>query len=530
MFRWLSSLLRRKKQSGNDPWQEMDISDRYHSVQTKKISKKVEENLEIMGEIMGNSPDLTIRRFLLQNTVPGALVYISGMVDNRTVEEVLQGLFFKTNHHKGKDLFQTLMKSNLIVGEVVEEDGFEEIFHQINTGKTVFFVEGNLRSLLLDTKGREFRQIKEPDAEITIRGPRVGFVENIRLNTTLIRSRIRTPHLWIEQLKIGHLSQTEVEIVYMKGLADESLINEVRSRLKRIVIDGVLESGYLEEMIEDEPFTIFPLVLRTERPDIACAALLEGRVLILTDGTPHALIVPVELSSLMQAPDDYYEKQPLGTLTRVIRIIGLLLSILLPGFYVAVLNFHQELIPTVLLLRIIAAREGLPFPVIVEILLMESLFELLREAGIRLPAAIGPAISIVGALILGDAAIRAGLVSPAVVIIIALTAIASFSAPVYSLAIAMRVIRFVFTVTGGIFGLFGIQIALLVLVVHLSSLRSFGVPYFSPLGPFKLSDMKDHIIRFFWWGMEERPSGLSHQEPRRQPKGQKPQRSQEEGE
>ena len=232
----------------------------------------------------------------------------------------------------------------------------------------------------------------------------------------------------------------------------------------------------------------------------------------------------------MQAPDDYYEPLPIGSLIRLLRYVSLLISLLLPGFYVAVINFHQELLPTTLLLRITASREGVPFPVIAEVLLLDALFEILREAGVRLPAAIGPAISIVGALILGDAAIRAGMVSPAVVIVIALTAIAGFTAPAFSLGISFRILRFTYTIMGAVFGLFGVQFIILLTVMHLCSLRSFGYPYLNPLAPLIWQDMKDNLVRTWWWGMRERPKLLGQREPQRIPPGQAPYEGKDPGE
>lgn len=242
----------------------------------------------------------------------------------------------------------------------------------------------------------------------------------------------------------------------------------------------------------------------------------------MANGTPFALIVPTELPMFMQAPDEYFEPLPFGIFIRLLRYAALIISLVLPGIYVGVVTFHPELLPTSLFLRIISSREGVPFPVLAEMLILELIFEMLREAGLRLPPAIGPAISIVGALILGDAAIRAGLVSPGVVIVVALTAIAGFTTPAFSLSVAFRLIRFAFTIFGATFGLFGLQFALLLTLVHLCSLRTFGMPYLSPLAPLILSDLKDSFIAFWWWGMRTRPKLIGGREPLRQPSGQKP--------
>lgn len=525
-MKFLKRLFRKKKKKDfiDD---NQNISERYNQAQQIKLSSKLEESIKLLEQVAGNSYDISIRNFMAGKQVPAAIIYLDGMIDGRTLQEILRFLMTESpmmeDSANRKQIFKEAPDHLVIVDEIREVDNLADLFSGISSGDTALLFDGTPKALICDTKGWEKRSVVEPDAELTIRGPREGFVENLRTNTSLIRRRIRVPHLWIENTVIGHLTQTDVAFAYIKGLATEDLVNEVRTRLQRIEIDGILESGYIEDFIADTPYTIFPLAYRTERPDKVCAALLEGRVVIITNGTPHVLIVPTEISMLMQAPDDYYESPPIGTFIRLLRYFALLLSLLLPAFYVSVINFHQELLPTDLLLRVTAAREGVPFPVIVEMLIMEVLFEVLREAGIRLPAAIGPAISIVGALILGDAAIRAGLVSPAVVIIVALTAIAGFTTPIFSLGISFRMLRFGFTLLGAIFGLFGVQFFLLLTVVHLASLRSFGVPYLKPFAPFVLSDMKDNIIRIWWWGMRTRPMFSGGREPVRQASQQMPQ-------
>ncbi|MFW6006543.1 MAG: spore germination protein, partial [Halanaerobiales bacterium] len=397
-----------------------------------------------------------------------------------------------------------------------------KILNNISLGTSVILIDGFAETILCETKGPETRSIEEPTNEISIRGPRDGFVENIYTNISLLRKRIRTPHLWLENFKIGDLTKTEIAIAYIKGLASEELIEEVRSRLQKIDIESVLESGYLQEFLKDEPYTLFPLIERTERPDKVISCLTEGRVAILTNNTPFVLVVPTKYNMLLQTPDDYYEDFHIGSLIRILRHLAFIISILLPGSYVAIVNFHPELLPVGLLLRIASSREGVPFPVIVESLLMESIFEILREAGIRLPQAIGPAISIVGALVLGEAAINAGLVSPPMVIIVALTAIASFTTPDYTLANTARILRYIFILLGGTLGLFGIQYGFLLTAIHICSLRSFGQPYFSPFAPLIWQDLKDSIIRLFLWQHTTRPKLVGGKEPEKQDNNQKP--------
>lgn len=326
----------------------------------------------------------------------------------------------------------------------------------------------------------------------------------------------------MKSIQIGRYSQTEVVIMYIEGLADLMLVQEVQNRLSRIEIDGILESGYIEEFIRDHPFSPFPLMLNTERPDTAAASLLEGNVVILTDGTPFVLIAPTTFYSLLQSPEDYYEGYLIGTLIRWLRYAFLLVALLLPSGYVAILTYHQEMIPTNLLISVARSREQIPFPALVEALIMESTFEALREAGIRLPKNIGSAVSIVGALVIGQAAVSAGIVSAPMVMVVAITGIASFLIPRYNAAITLRILRFPNMFLAGTLGLVGIMLALLTIIIHMCTLRSFGVPYLQPLAPIRNSELKDTIIRAPWWSLKKRPHWTGDYNKFRQSNGQKP--------
>lgn len=526
-LKWLRRLAAKKRKPAN---QKLNTDQRITWVEGLKMGKGLEENLAMLKEIIGESSDTIFRRFQAPGKVAMALIFIEGLANPAKIQLVIQSLSLELLQsnvplpRRATDYTPDTLKKIVPVGNLKTVKTFSEVTDGVFLGDTVLLIDGRNWATVLDTKQWETRPMTEPETETVIRGPRDGFVENIRINTSLIRRRIKTPELRFDNLSIGKLTKTQVSIAYIQGLAKENLVAEVRSRLKKIEIDGVLESGYLEEFIEDAPFTLLPLILRTERTDRVCAAILEGRVALITDTTPFVLIAPTSINDMLIAPDDYYEKPPLGSALRVLRLISFLLALLLPGIYVAIINFHMELLPTSLLLSITATREGVPFPVVVEVLVMEALFEVLREAGVRLPRVIGPAISIVGALILGDAAIRAGIVSPAVVIIVALTAIASFTVPVFSLGIAGRLLRFAFVGLGATFGLFGIQFGLLLMIVHICSLRSFGMPITVPYSPLIIQDLKDSFVRWWWWGMEKRPKLLGGGNPYRQPQKKGPRR------
>ncbi|RJX25625.1 MAG: spore germination protein [Dethiobacter sp.] len=516
-----------KKEKTGLPVDYRDISQREEDFKKAPLVADLERNLRTIMEITGNSYDLSIKKCQIgPEKVPAAVIFIDGMIEKFAIENLLQALkleTFKTGIDgiNKKEIFATLLNS-LLTEISREADDIQTLYEGVSQGETALLFDGTAKAILCETRGWSLRTIVEPENESAIRAPREGFVESVRVNTSLIRRRIRSPNLWIENLYVGSLTRTEVAFAYIKGLAGEEFLEELRSRLKRIDIDGILESGVVEEFIRDAPFSLFPTVFRTERPDRVASAILEGRVAIFTNGTPFVLVVPADLLMMLQAPDDYFEIFPIGLFLRILRFISFLLSFFLPGIYVALLNFHPELVPITLLLRIQAAREGVPFPVVAEVLLMEATFEILREAGVRLPRAVGAAITIVGALILGDAAIRAGIVSPGVVIIVAFTAIASFTSPVFSLALTARLIRFGMIFLGALIGLLGIQFGLLVLIVHLVSMRSFGYPYMAPFGPLIWQDMKDAVIRGFWWKQTYRPRLLGFREPLRQRPGQMP--------
>lgn len=528
LFKRVLNRLRRGKFEVELASDQLNLTQREELVGKIKLTSGVEKNIKLIQEALGGSMDLNLNRFEAgPEAVPGAALYIDGMVNNRSIEELLRvvkiDLAGSGLKGTGRGALLDTVKDKLITNvELKEASDLETLIVHISRGETALLFDGEARVLLCDTRGWATRAVGEPEAEVVIRGPRDGFVESIQINTAMLRRRIHSPQLWIQQVEIGRLTRTRVGIAFIKGLADEKVVGEVRSRLAGIDIDGILESGYLEEYLHDQPYTIFPQVFNTERPDRVSAALLEGRVAILTDNTPYALVVPNNFVSMIQAPDDYYELFPIGSIIRMLRFLSFGISLFLPGVYVAVLNYHPELLPPGLFLRIAAAREGVPLPLAVEAFVMEGIFEILREAGLRLPRMIGPAISIVGALILGDAAIRAGLISPSVVIIVAFTAIASFTVPVFSLGISGRIARFAVLLLGSFFGLLGVQFAAMVLLVHLCALRSFGVPYMYPFAPLVLDDLKDSIVRMFWWQQVKRPRLTGYRDSVRQKSGPRP--------
>ncbi|WP_338449731.1 spore germination protein [Niallia oryzisoli] len=494
----------------------------------KFLTESLSHNLDVIKQKTGNSPDIIIR-ILKVGRDPGirmAIVYVEGIVNGQSIHDfILESIMENSTLREkmgAKETLNVLAEDVVALGTVKEISLWDDLFSSLMSGESVILLDGIDRGLIADTKGGEQRSVEEPSSQVTVRGPRDGFTESLRTNTSLVRRRIQNPDLWMESMKIGKVTKTDVAIMYIKGIANEEIVEEVRNRLSRINIDSVLESGYIEQMIEDQTFTSFPTLYHTERPDSVTGNLLEGRVAIFVNGTPFVLIAPAVFIQFFQSVEDYYARFDIATALRFLRILIFFISLVGPSIYIAATTFHQEMIPTNLLFAVAAQREAVPFPAFVEAVIMEIAFEILREAGIRMPRAVGSAISIVGALVIGQAAVEAGIVSPAMVIVVAITAIANFATPSFSIAISARLIRFLFMLIAAVFGFYGVILGMIMLVVHLCGLRSFGVPYMSPLAPFIPGNNDDTVIRAPWWAFTHRPKMISKGNMVREGKDQKP--------
>lgn len=492
-----------------------------------QISKDMQVNLNILKNVFSDANDIVFREFKIgaKQQVKAFLIFVDGLVNNNLINEsLLKSLMLDARVaplSPDKDnAFLHVKESALSIAGTKECTTLKNAIDAVLSGDVVLFLDGADKALILSIRGWPGRPVIEPITETVVRGPREGFVETLRTNTALIRRKIKTPNLKFETMKIGKETQTDVCIVYLKNIVNEKIVQEVKNRLEKIEIDAILESGYIESFIEDAPLSIFPTVGNSEKPDIISAKLLEGRVAILVDGTPFGLIVPYLLVEAFQNSEDYYSRPFFSSLIRILRYISFGLSILAPAAYVAITTFHQELIPAPLLITMAASLEGLPFPPVIEALVMGAIFEILREAGVRLPRPVGQAVSIVGALVLGESAVSAGFIGAPMVIVVAITAISSFVVPV--LTEAGAIVRILLTVLAGFSGLYGIMLGLAGLLTHLCALRSFGVPYTSPLAPTTLSDLKDVFIRVPWWAMFTRPRVLGMKNPVRQKGGQMP--------
>lgn len=492
----------------------------------RTITSNLDQNLKVITEIFALSDDLMVRRVIIgrgRQRVQAAIVYLDPLIDQANLQQGLMHSLLTVDRIPTTGISSDWMiKKVLSCGRVIEKRKWVEITDEINRGAVCLLVEGLDKALLIRITEKTSRQVDQPIAETVAKGPQDSFNEDVRTNIALLRKRLRTSRLAVENLEVGELTKTEVKLVYLKGYVSEGLITEIKERLRRIRVDGIVDSGQVEELIQDEAYSLFSTLVITERPDRVAAQLLEGKAALIFDNTPFALIIPGTLVAHVQSPQDYYDRYWYSSFIRILRWGAVLVALLGPSIYIAIITFHQELLPTLLLTTIIISREGVPFPALVEALLMEITLEVLREAGLRLPRSFGQTISIVGAIVIGQTAVNAGLVSPAMVIAVAVTAIANFAIPSPSLANTIRVLRFSFMLLAASFGLIGILVGFSALTFHLCSLRSFGVPYLSSLAPASLSDLKDTFLRLPSWSMRVRPRHTGFNEPRRQNSGQKP--------
>lgn len=490
------------------------------------LKKGLEGNIKAIEETLGQSADLVVRRVRCgeNGNISVGVIYIEGLADRDLVQEYVLKAIMKSGKETGGGtalltgdvVLERLTHLMLPVGNVMDVSDRDSLISGLLSGDTVILVEGSKEGLMVSSKGWAQRAVEEPSSQTVVRGPKEGFTETLRTNTALIRRRVKDPNLRMVVRTIGWRTRTDVAVMYIKGVANDDIVEEVCRRLDRIDIDGIVESGYIEELIQDETFTFFPTVFNTERPDVAAGGLLEGRIVLVVDGTPFALLVPALFTHFFQTSEDFSQRSDIATLLRLLRYLCFFLSLLMPSLYVAITTFHQEMIPTPLLISLAAQREGVPFPAVMEALLMEVTFEILREAGIRMPRAVGQAVSIVGALVLGEAAVQAGIVSPAMIIVVSITAISSFAIPMFSFAVSTRINRFVLIFLGAAFGLYGLAVGLIAMVLHLCSLRSFGVPYMLPFSPFVAADQLDALVRAPRWRFHKRQRLIAQRDTIRQ--------------
>lgn len=462
------------------------------------INNDLDINIRIIKKITLGSFDVITREFRTVNGVRMCVVYVDALVNKVTVQEhiikpCIEAKFRLKNVdiHTIKSIFQDVLSA----GDVKEEAMLSTGIGEVMFGETMLLMDGQTKGLIIETRGWQSRGIQQPNVQKSLYGPQEAFTETLLFNVGLLRRKIRSEKLKSEIMRVGSTSKTDICLVYMDGIADSGLVNTVRGRIQKIKdVDYLLDSGHLEQLIEDSPKSLFGTIGMQEKPDIAAAKVMEGRVAIIVDGTPFVLTAPLLFVEGFHAAEDYYSRPFYSNVIRFLRICSYIITLLLPSVYIALVNFHQEMIPEKLLYTIMKAKDGIPFPTFLELLLMLVLYEIIREAVLRLPSALGSTIGIVGGLIIGQAAISAGIVGGPVVIVAAITFMTS--AVVNRTTDSVVILRIILFVLAGVLGIFGILLGLFGIFVHLCSLESFGIPYMMPIVPVNKEGMQDAAFRF----------------------------------
>ena len=471
-----------------------------------KVSSDLEKNLEYVKEQLKDCDDVIYRNLEIgdENKVKVSFVMIDGLaskleISDFAIETMIESseVNIENLNNFKEEFLKYILDEGISNSEVKLVDDYDKIFNQILSGETLLLMDGIDTGIIIGTRGWALRAINEPETETVIRGPRDGFTETLRINTTLIRRRIKDTKFKVKMVRVGRRSQTDVAIMYIEDIVDPKILEEVKKRLNNIDIDAVLDSSILEYLVEDNYMSIFPQIENTERPDSVAAALYEGRVALIVDNSPFALIMPATIGTLMQSSEDYYTRWTEASFIRLMRILAVFLVILPSALYVAITAYHPGLLPNRLIYYLAASRINVPFPAVVEAMGMELIMEIIREAGTRISGPIGSTIGIVGGLIIGQAAVEAGIVSNLMIIIVALTTIASFAIPSYELAAALRLCKYAFIVLAGILGLYGIMLGVILLGSHIVILNSFGVPFASPYAGLGVEegDLKDTLVK-----------------------------------
>lgn len=491
------------------------LRDTYKFPGSYLLDKNIDINLSHIRDIVSQSDDIYIREFTITAFgLRAAIVFVEGMTDNEAISQtILSPLTSPTLGEEcagPEDAFGCI-RASLTASAVEVVTDMESIIKRLLSGETVLFADNNAAALIITTRKLESRSISEPVSETSIRGPQDAFTEDVTINITLLRRRLNNPNFIVKKIAIGVRSEVNVALVYFRGITNPNLVYQAEHRLKKIKVDILGSAAMIENLIDDHPFSPFPTIYSTERPDKIIAGMMDGKFAIIVDGSPFVLLAPTTFGDYMQAGDDYYENWIVSSLLRMTRYFAALFAMITPALYVAMTTFHPGLIPTPLTLTIATSRLGVPFPAFVEALLMELLLETLQEAGIRMPKTIGPAVSIVGGLVLGDAAVRAGLVSAPMVVVISFTAIVSFTVGNYRISLPLRFFRVPLMLAASVLGMFGVVMGLVLIAIHLSILESFGEPYLAPFTPknsARLSDLKDSVFVAPPLAMKTRPAYL----------------------
>lgn len=478
-----------------------------------QVSSDINKNIEILENDFKDSADFVKRKFPIgENNILVYIAYIEQMIDSQAIDRfVVDNLMTELNgdiQTDKKTFIETVKNKCIAKIDIKEETDIQKAESNILNGSAIVLIDGSNTAITVSANKFPNRGVQQAETEVVVKGSKEAFTEPMRMNTALLRKRIKDTRLKMKQITLGQITTTSVTISYIEGLVRPQILKEVERQLRNTKLDSVLNSNYVQQLLETDWKSVFPQVETTERPDKATGALLEGRIVIIIDNTPFVIIVPVTLNSFFQSAEDYAERWQIVSFVRLLRFAAGILATVLPGLYIAITLYHPEMLPTELVLKMAGSRENVPFPGIVEIFMMELAFELLREAGIRMPSPIGSTIGIVGGIIIGQSAVEAGVVSPIIVIIVSITAICSFAIPHVSLVAAFRLTKFLILFLSAILGLYGFWLGVLLILIHLVSLKSYNIPYMFPFVSSSVNDytdFKDSIIRVPLFMMKKRP-------------------------
>lgn len=474
----------------------------------EKLLLSLKSNIDYIKYIFSDCGDIVYREFFAGCNM--CLVYIDNITNSVAIEEsILTNLMNRSDMHgDGNEFIDRSLLEVVSVKDVKKIYTFQEVINAILSGDTVILCDEADSALQASTKGFPTRGVGSVKTEVSVLGPKDAFNESIAVNIVLIRRRIKDTKLKLKRMKIGTGTKTDIAVMYMEGIVNNEILKNVEKSLQSVDIDGVYDSGYIEQLIEKEFTSPFPQIQITERPDKTASSLMEGRIAVVVDNSPYVILLPAPLNEFFQSADDYYERWEIMSFIRFMRYVGAFLAVSLPGLFIALAVYNPSVLPVSLALKIAGSRQNIPFPTAAEMLVMEIAFELLIEAGIRLPSPVSSTIGIAGGIIIGQAAVEAGIVSPMIIIISALTAICTYVIPNTSVTAGIRIFKYIIIFTSSFFGLFGFWIGILLLLIHLSSIKTFGIPYLYPFCSASengYSDLKDSIFRLPLFMIKKRP-------------------------
>ena len=473
------------------------------------LDNKINKIFETINRMNGNSSDI-VTRIIEKNNKKIGYIYLESVSSDDKISDFLNKAIINMNRRKPFDSFFNLIQNSIFNSKVKSVDTYEDLYYHLASGFTVIVIDESDKAIVVETRQKLDRGVTESTSETITRGPKDSFTENHNMNLGLIRKRIKDPNLWYEEVKVGRRTKSKVTIAYIKDIVPNYKVQRILDELNKIDIDAVIDTGYIRELLEKKQKSVFPKVISTERPDMACTSLLNGKIVILVENSPFVIILPAVLTDFFQSPEDNYQKPFNVSFSRILRAICFFLALLTPALYIALMTFNQEIIPYQLLISLAIQRDGVPFPTAIEVLLFVLTFEVLREADIHSPSFSGSAMNVVGALILGDAAVAAGIVSPIVIIIVAATSICELVFYDVDIIDAIREWRLLFIIAATFMGLIGFVVMFIIFIAKLSSLECLGTPYLTPFGPLNIRSLKDNLIRVSRKKLKERPEYLTN--------------------